>query len=113
MAEAPRNLAASVKQRLLNKARQDGRAFDILLVRFALERLLFRLSLSAYREKYILKGGMLVTQWLEHDNRETHEGVHWTGFNAGAVNWQLADGRIPCPSWRGAHAGGTFHMGVG
>ena len=79
MAEARRNIAASVKQRLLNKARQDGRAFDILLVRFALERLFFRLSLSAYRENYILKGGMLVTQWLEHDNRETRD-ADFLGF---------------------------------
>jgi GTPase-associated system helical domain len=63
MADDPKNLAASVKQRLLNMARDQNRAFDILLVRFALERLLFRLSLSAYRDNYILKGGMLVTQW--------------------------------------------------
>jgi len=61
MADGTKNIAASVKQRLLNMARTEGRAFDILLVRFALERLLFRLSHSAYRENYILKGGMLVT----------------------------------------------------
>lgn len=79
MAEAPKNLAASVKQRLLNMAREQGRAFDILLVRFALERLLFRLSLSTYRENYILKGGMLVTQWLDHDNRETRD-ADFLGF---------------------------------
>ncbi len=42
-------------------------------MRFALERLLFRLSLSAHRENYILKGGMLVTQWLDHDNRATRD----------------------------------------
>ena len=79
MAEAPKNLAASVKQRLLNMAREQGRAFDILLVRFALERLLFRLSLSTYRENYILKGGMLVTQWLDDDNRETRD-ADFLGF---------------------------------
>ena len=38
MADAPKNLAASVKQRLLNMARAQGRGFDILLVRFALAR---------------------------------------------------------------------------
>lgn len=53
--------------------------FDILLVRFALERLLFRLSLSAYSDNYILKGGMLVTQWLDHDNRETRD-ADFLGF---------------------------------
>lgn len=73
MADVPKNRAASVKQRLLNMARAQGRGFDILLVRFALERLLFRLSRSAYRDSYILKGGMLVTQWLDHDTRETRD----------------------------------------
>lgn len=67
------NVAASVKQRLLNKARQEGRMFDILLIRFALERLLHRLSLSPYRNRYILKGGMLVTLWLEGGARETRD----------------------------------------
>ena len=79
MADAPKNIAASVKQRLLNMARAQGRGFDILLVRFALERLLFRLSQSAHRDNYILKGGMLVTQWLDHDNRETRD-ADFLGF---------------------------------
>jgi predicted nucleotidyltransferase component of viral defense system len=79
MADSPKNIAASVKQRLMNMARDQNRAFDILLVRFALERLLFRLSLSAYRDNYILKGGMLVTQWLEHNNRETRD-MDFLGF---------------------------------
>ena len=79
MADAPKNRAASVKRRLLNMARAQGRGFDILLVRFVLERLLFRLSRSAYRDSYILKGGMLVTQWLDHDNRETRD-ADFLGF---------------------------------
>lgn len=52
----------SVKQRLLNLAREQGKSFDIMLVCFALERLLLRLSQSHYRERFILKGGMLVVQ---------------------------------------------------
>jgi predicted nucleotidyltransferase component of viral defense system len=84
MADAPKNIAASVKQRLLNMARAQGRGFDILLVRFALERLLFRLSQSAHRENYILKGGMLVTQWLDHDNRETRD-ADFLGFGEADV----------------------------
>jgi predicted nucleotidyltransferase component of viral defense system len=84
MADAPKNIAASVKQRLLNMARAQGCGFDILLVRFALERLLFRLSQSAHRENYILKGGMLVTQWLDHDNRETRD-ADFLGFGEADV----------------------------
>lgn len=79
MADGPKNLAASVKQRLLNLARAQGRGFDILLVRFALERLLFRLSQSAHRDNYVLKGGMLVTQWFDHENRETRD-ADFLGF---------------------------------
>lgn len=79
MADGPKNLAASVKARLLIMSREQGRAFDLLLVCFALERLLFRLSLSPHRENYVLKGGMLVTQWLKHDNRETRD-IDFLGF---------------------------------
>lgn len=84
MADPPRNIAASVKQRLLNMARAQRGGFDILLVRFALERLLFRLSQSPHRDSYILKGGMLVTQWLDHDNRETRD-ADFLGFGEADV----------------------------
>ena len=73
MAKAPVNLAASVKDRLLQLARKERQPFDILLVRFALERLLYRLSLSPLRDQFILKGGLLVTLWLEDDNRVTRD----------------------------------------
>lgn len=83
MADRPGNIAASVKARLFNLARAQGRDFNLLLVRYALERLLFRLSRSSYRDSYILKGGMLVTQWLDHDNRETRD-IDFLGFGPDA-----------------------------
>jgi len=73
MAKAPANMAKSVKDRLLDIARKEGRAFDILLVRFALERLLYRLSISAHRDRFVLKGGMLVTVWVADENRVTRD----------------------------------------
>lgn len=73
MAKPPTNMATSVKDRLLNIARKEGRAFDVLLVRFALERLLYRLSVSAHRDRFVLKGGMLVTIWVADDNRVTRD----------------------------------------
>lgn len=73
MAKPPVNLAKSVKDRLLNLARAEGKVFDVVLVRFALERLLYRLSLSAHRNRFVLKGGMLVTVWLDDDNRVTRD----------------------------------------
>ncbi|MBX7482161.1 nucleotidyl transferase AbiEii/AbiGii toxin family protein [Qipengyuania qiaonensis] len=84
MADPPGNIAVSVKQRLLNMARAQRRGFDILLVRFALERLLFRLSQSPHRDSFILKGGMLVTQWLDHDHRETRD-ADFLGFGKAEV----------------------------
>ncbi len=69
MARQPVDLAKSVKDRLLNLARAEGKVFDVVLVRFALERLLYRLSLSEHRNRFVLKGGMLVTVWLDDDNR--------------------------------------------
>ena len=55
MAErVPTNIAASVRQRLLDLARRDGRIFDAVLVAFALERLIHRLSVSTYRDRFVL-----------------------------------------------------------
>jgi predicted nucleotidyltransferase component of viral defense system len=73
MAKLPVNLAKSVKDRLLNIARKEARAFDVVLVRFALERLLYRLSVTEHRDRFILKGGMLVTVWIDDDNRVTRD----------------------------------------
>lgn len=81
MVEQTGNIAVSVKQRLLNMARKQGRNFDLLLVRFTLERLLLRLSKSEFRDRFILKGVMLVTQWFDHDNRETRD-IDFLGFGS-------------------------------
>lgn len=53
------SVAASVRQRLLNRARTRGEEFEQLLVRFALERLLYRLHRSEHVEQFVLKGA----QW--------------------------------------------------
>ena len=63
MADKPKNIAASVRQQLLNLARTEGQAFDVVLVAFGLERFIYRLSVSAHRDRFVLKGGMLVTLW--------------------------------------------------
>ncbi len=68
MAEAPKNMAASVRQRLLNLSRDEGRVFDVVLVTYGLERLIYRLSISDHRSSFVLKGGMLVTLWTEDKN---------------------------------------------
>jgi predicted nucleotidyltransferase component of viral defense system len=79
MAKPVINRAASIKQKLLTLAREQGRVYEVVLVRYALERLLYRLSISQHRDKFILKGGMLVTLWLENSNRETRD-VDFLGY---------------------------------
>lgn len=45
--------------------------FDVVLVAFGLERLVYRLSVSDYRDRFVLKGGMLVTLWTADTGRFT------------------------------------------
>ena len=73
MAKSPSNIAASVRQRLLNLARSEGRDFQTLLVAFGLERLIYRQSKSPHRDKFVLKGGMLVTLWTTDPGRFTRD----------------------------------------
>jgi predicted nucleotidyltransferase component of viral defense system len=58
-----RNVGASVRERLLLLARSTGQPNGDLLDRYCLERFLYRLSCSEYRERFILKGAMLLTAW--------------------------------------------------
>jgi hypothetical protein len=67
------NRAASVKDKLLKLAKSQGQPFDVILVRYGLERLLYRLSISKYRNRFILKGGLLVTLWVEDAMRVTRD----------------------------------------
>jgi len=58
-----RDLAASVRQRLLNEARQTNRPFSELAQYFAMERFLYRLSKSSYADKFVLKGALMLPVW--------------------------------------------------
>jgi len=73
MAKLPKIIAAAVRQLLLNLARNGGRDFQTVLVAFALERLIYRLSVSEYRNRFVLKGGMLVTVWASDQGRFTRD----------------------------------------
>jgi len=57
------DVAASVRQRLLNLARGRGVAFDQLLVYYAIERFLYRLSLTPWAERLVIKGATLLRVW--------------------------------------------------
>jgi hypothetical protein len=68
-----RNVAASIRQRLLNHARAHGRSFELVLTRFGIERLLYRLGRSPHRDEFVLKGAMLFQAWTEVPDRPTRD----------------------------------------
>lgn len=68
-----RNIAASVRQRLLNASRARREDFQVTLTRYALERLLYRLSKSTHRDQFIIKGAMLFSVWNEVPHRPTRD----------------------------------------
>jgi predicted nucleotidyltransferase component of viral defense system len=67
------NLPASVLARLRNAARAMNSDYQLILRRYAIERLLHRLSRSAHSDQYILKGAMLFTAWLKDPFRPTQD----------------------------------------
>jgi len=89
MPDRPRNTGASVRQRLLNLAHARGQPMELLLTRYALERLLHRLSLSPHRERFVLKGAMLLSTWFDEPHRATRD-VDLLGFGHAAEEALLA-----------------------
>ena len=63
--------AMSLKARIRNIARQKSIPAQVILQNYMFERLLVRLSASKYKEKFVLKGGMLVAAIVGLDNRAT------------------------------------------
>lgn len=66
-----RDVGASVRQRLLNQSRAQGRPFQELLQYFAMERFLYRLAQSPFADRFILKGALLLTAWRAPVSRPT------------------------------------------
>jgi predicted nucleotidyltransferase component of viral defense system len=73
------NIGASVRARLLNLANDRNQPFELLLIRYTLERLLYRLSKSKHRENCVLKGAMLMRHWLDDPHRPTRD-IDLLGF---------------------------------
>jgi predicted nucleotidyltransferase component of viral defense system len=76
-----KDFAASVRARLLNIAKAQGADFNQVLVRFALERILYRLSQSAHADHFLLKGALLFTLWYDMPHRTTRD-ADLLGFGA-------------------------------
>lgn len=68
-----KNIAASVRARLANQARATGRPFQELLQYYGLERFLYRLSQTEHRDRFVLKGALMLRVWEAPDSRPTRD----------------------------------------
>lgn len=68
-----RNVAASIKARLLKRAKESHQELELVLVRYACERFLYRLGASELRDRYVLKGAALLTLWMDDPYRATRD----------------------------------------
>ena len=66
-----KNMGASVRQRLLNYGKATGKPFSEVLQYYAMERFLYRLSVSSHADKFLLKGALLLTAWKAPISRPT------------------------------------------
>ena len=78
------NMAQSVRDRLLRRARERGEDYNFLLNRFAVERFLYRLSLSPHRDRFVLKGATLFAAWAAQPYRATRD-IDLEGFGPTVV----------------------------
>lgn len=71
MKKQPKNIPASIRQKLLNISRTDKKSFNELLQYYAMERFLYRLSKSAYADRFVLKGALMLRVWKSSEIRPT------------------------------------------
>jgi hypothetical protein len=94
-ARPPRNVAASVRARLLELSRRRGVEFQLVLSEFAIERLLYRLGVSPHADRFVLKGAMLFKLWSHGCQRATWD-LDLLGRGASAVSDVMAVIRDLC-----------------
>ena len=67
------DVAASIRSRLLSRAKAEGTDFQLFLDRYACERFLYRLGESEVRDRCILKGASLLALWMDEPYRATRD----------------------------------------
>ncbi len=73
MAKVIKNFGASVRARLLTISKDSGQNYQLVLTRYANERLLYRLAESAHAERFVLKGAVLLMTWFDEPFRGTRD----------------------------------------
>ena len=81
-----KNIAASVKARLQNIARETGNTFAELLQLYVMERFLYRLSQSDYANTFVLKGALLFAVWEPEYDRRTTMDIDLLGFTDNSLD---------------------------
>ena len=79
-----KNIGASVRTRINNKAKEDKVNTLFLLTRYALERMLYRLSVSEHRDSFLLKGALLFDLWYDVPLRPTRD-IDLLGFGMAEI----------------------------
>ena len=94
------NVAASIRSRLLSRAKAEGTEFQLFLDRYACERFLYRLGESEIRDQCILKGASLLALWMDEPYRATRD-VDLLAFGANdeenVRGVMAAVCNVPCP----------------
>lgn len=90
-----KNVAASVRARLLNHAKESGSDYGLILTKYALERILYRLSISLWRDAFLLKGALLFDLWFDQPHRPTRD-IDLLGFGPSEVDDLAAVFRNVC-----------------
>jgi hypothetical protein len=88
-----KNISASVRQRLLNKARSEARPYFEILQYYAMERFLYRLTKSAHADQFVLKGALLLQAWHAANIRPTMDIdlLGYTSNDPGKIRLQIQE----------------------
>lgn len=90
-----KNTAASIRQRLLNLSRERNEAFDFVLKVYLIQRLLYRLGVSTFNDRFLLKGAMLFWVWGGNSHRPTRD-IDLLGFGENDIDTLVADFQAIC-----------------
>ena len=90
-----RNLAASIRARLKQRADATKQDFNLTLTHYGLERLLYRLSVSPHAANYLLKGALLFSLWYDQPHRPTRD-ADLLGFGPDDLDTAVAAFREIC-----------------
>jgi len=73
MSRESKDIPASIQGHLRNIAQKEKKSFDLILLLYLQERFLYRLSVSRFAEKFILKGGLLLFSMTHFQTRPTKD----------------------------------------